>query len=521
MSCAKAVQDETLEALLHRSFQPDEFIIRYHSCESPRTDREEAKIKLLAFDFTRQQVERIGVIIRSEARLTSGRYSFTEAQANAILELQLYRLTGMEVDKVRAEYMELLERIKDLLDILARESRVFAIIKAELQVIKEKHATPRLTELAPEEGEINIEDLIANEGVIITITHAGLIKRTNVSSYRAQRRGGKGVIGMATRETSASAPGEGGGFHRGTFSPPARTITSCFSPTPACAYVERVHEVPDMGRAAKGRSIANLLELKADEKIAALIRIVSKTGANKEDLTWTQPAEIFFATRQGTVKKTTLNEFGNVRKGGIIAIGIEQGDALIDAKLTRGNTVENNDVKDPGDDVVLITSDGMSIRFGESDVRSMGRAAGGVRGISLEESDAVVALAVTRPDATLLGGGRTWRRQAHRFFRIPPTIPRRQRHHHHENDRPHREGGGRADGQGRRRNHVDHRGRPDGAHARERHPRSRPQHARRQANRFGSPRQTPSHRPRHQRGKGRSQRRSRTRHAQVVQSKSL
>ncbi|HEV7925061.1 MAG TPA: DNA gyrase subunit A [Verrucomicrobiae bacterium] len=380
---------ETLEAYLIALSNLDEFIriIRESS------NREEARIKLLAFDFTRQQVERIGLIIRSEARLTSGRYSFTEAQANSILELRLYQLTGLEVDKVRAEYMELLERIKDLLDILAKEARVFAIIKAELQAIKEKHATPRMTELAPEEGEIAIEDLIANEGVIITISHAGLIKRTNVSSYRAQRRGGKGVIGMATRETSAATPGETQDFIEHLFTASTHDYLMFFTNT-GRAYVERVHEVPDMGRAAKGRSIANLLELKADEKIAALIRIVSKTGPNKEDITWSQPNFVFFATRKGTVKKTGLEDFGNVRKGGIIAIGIESGDTLIDVKLTGGH-----------DEVVLITSEGQSIRFSEEEVRVMGRPAGGVRGISLEASDAVVALAVVVPDATLLVAG--------------------------------------------------------------------------------------------------------------------
>src|ERR1700722_11145251 len=380
---------ETLEAFLIALSNLDEFIriIRESS------NREEARIKLLAFDFTRQQVERIGLIIRSEARLTSGRYSFTEAQANSILELRLYQLTGLEVDKVRAEYMELLERIKDLLDILAKEARVFAIIKAELQAIKEKHATPRMTELAPEEGEIAIEDLIANEGVIITISHAGLIKRTNVSSYRAQRRGGKGVIGMATRETSASAPGEAGDFIEHLFTASTHDYLMFFT-NAGRAYVERVHEVPDMGRAAKGRSIANLLELKADEKIAALIRIVSKTGPNKEDITWSQTNFVFFATRKGTVKKTGLEDFGNVRKGGIIAIGIESGDTLIDVKLTGGH-----------DEVGLITSEGQSIRFSEEEVRVMGRPAGGVRGISLEASDAVVALAVVVPDATLLVAG--------------------------------------------------------------------------------------------------------------------
>jgi DNA gyrase subunit A len=159
-------------------------------------------------------------------------------------------------------------------------------------------------------------------------------------------------------------------------------------------YVERVHEIPDMGRAAKGRSIANLLELKADEKIAALIRVQARSGANKEDLTWQQPDFVFFATQQGTVKKTALADFANIRKGGIIAIGIESGDTLISVKLTSGH-----------DEVVLITREGMSIRFSEEDVRSMGRPAGGVRGITLEKTDAVVALAVVVPDATLLVAG--------------------------------------------------------------------------------------------------------------------
>ena len=166
-------------------------------------------------------------------------------------------------------------------------------------------------------------------------------------------------------------------------------------------YVERVHEIPDMGRAAKGRSIANLLELKADEKITALIRILSKTDADKKDVTWEQSGELFFATQQGTVKKTSLNEFSNVRKGGILAIGIDPGDALITVKLTRGSTGEGDD----GDDVVLITKEGMSIRFHETDVRSMGRAAGGVRGISLESTDKLVAAAIVVPDAALLVAG--------------------------------------------------------------------------------------------------------------------
>ena len=356
---------------------------------------------MLAFEWNRAQVEQWGILIRSETRVENGRYALTERQVDAILELRLYQLTGLEIDKVEAEYKALLEVIKDLLDILARETRVMAIIKNELIAIREKHATPRKTEIVPDEGEIAIEDLIANEGVIITLTHGGLIKRTAVSSYRAQKRGGKGVIGMTTREGENADDKD---FVEYLFTASTHDYLMFFTNS-GRVYVERVHEIPDMGRAAKGRSIANLLELKADEKVAAMIRILSKTDDQREDSTWSQAGELFFTTRLGTVKKTSLNEFSNVRKGGIIAIGIEPGDALIDVKLTRGSIVENDEVKDPGDDVVLITKEGMSIRFHEADVRSMGRAAGGVRGISLEKTDAVVAAAIIVPDATLLVAG--------------------------------------------------------------------------------------------------------------------
>ena len=377
---------ELLEGYLIALANLDEFIAIIRKSKT----RDEARVKLLAFEWTRTQVERWGIFLRDESRLEAGRYSLSERQVDAILELRLYQLTALEIDKVEGEYKELLERIKDLLDILAKESRVMAIIKAELNAIKEKHATPRLTQIVPDEGEIAIEDLIANEGVIITLTHNGLIKRTNVSSYRAQRRGGKGVIGMTTREAATE---EDKDFIEHLFTASTHDYLMFFTNT-GRAYVERVHEIPDMGRAAKGRSIANLLELKQGETIAALIRVLSKTNGSKEDTTWEQPGYLFFATKQGTVKKTALADFANVRKGGIIAIGIEPGDTLIDVKLTTGQ-----------DDVILITSDGMSIRFNEEDARPMGRPAGGVRGINLEKADALVALAVVVPDAKLLVAG--------------------------------------------------------------------------------------------------------------------
>ena len=386
---AKAEQRaDTLEAFLIALANLDEFIRIIRSS----SNREEARIKLLAFEWTRSQVEAFSVVIRSEARLNNGRYEFTEAQVDAILELRLYQLTGLEIDKVKAEYGELLERIKDLMDIIARESRVLAIIKGELMEIRQKYATPRLTELVADEGEIAIEDLIANEGVIITITHKGLIKRTNVSSYRAQRRGGKGVIGMTTREGSG-AEGDDDDFIEHLFTASTHDYLMFFTNT-GRVYVERVHEIPDMGRAGKGRSIANLLELKNNEKIAAMIRIQSKIGAGGEDQTWQQAGYILFATQRGTVKKTEISDFANVRKGGIIAINIEPADLLIDVKWTEGTN-----------QVVLITREGMSIRFSEEDVRSMGRGTTGVRGISLEATDHVVALAIVAAGTTLLVAG--------------------------------------------------------------------------------------------------------------------
>jgi DNA gyrase subunit A len=269
---------------------------------------------------------------------------------------------------------------------------VLDIIKTELAAIKAKYANPRRTQIVPDEGEIAIEDLVANEAVLITMTHNGLIKRTNVSSYRAQRRGGKGVIGMTTRETSV-VEGEEADFIEHLFTASTHDYLMFFTNT-GRVYVERVIEIPDMGRAAKGRSIANLLELQPGEKIAAVIPIQGRTGANKEESTWDQPDLVFFATRNGTVKRTALADFANVRRGGIIGILIEPEDTLIDARLTSGQN-----------EVVLITHGGMSIRFPEENARVMGRQAAGVRGIDLDSGDRVVALAIVVADATLLVAG--------------------------------------------------------------------------------------------------------------------
>jgi DNA gyrase subunit A len=381
---------ETLEGYLIALANLDEFIRIIRGS----ANREEARIKLLAFDFAKRQVEQIGILIRNEARLTEGRYAFSEHQANQILDLRLYQLTGLEREKIVSEYKELLDTIKDLRDILAKEQRVFTIIKKELREIRDKYATPRLTQLVPDEGEIAMEDLIRNEGCIISITHGGFIKRTAVSAFRAQRRGGKGVIGMSTREGATQE--EEGDFVQHLFTATTHDFLMFFTES-GRAYVEKVYEIPEMGRAAKGRSIANILELRANEKIAATIRVQSKragTGPNAADNTWDENLHIIFATRSGIVKKSNLSDYANVRKGGIIAIQIESDDCLIDAKLTSGN-----------DELVLITKDGMSLRFHEEQLRDQGRNTVGVWGIRPEKNDHVVASAIVNPTAMLLVAG--------------------------------------------------------------------------------------------------------------------
>jgi DNA gyrase subunit A len=381
---------ETLEGYLIALKNLDEFIRIIRGS----ANRDEARVKLLAFEFTKRQVEQIGIIIRNPARLVEGRYAFSEHQANQILDLRLYQLTGLEREKIDKEYKEVIESIKDLRDILAKEERVFSIIKKELREIRDKHGSPRLTEIAADEAEINIEDLIANEGCIISITHGGFIKRTAVSAFRAQRRGGKGVIGMSTHEGATEE--EEGDFVEHLFTATTHDYLMFFTES-GRAYVEKVYEIPEMGRAAKGRSIVNILELRADEKIAATIRVQSKksgTGAGAVDQTWDENLHIVFATRSGIVKKSNLSDYRNVRKGGIIAIQIEQDDCLIDAKLTNGDN-----------EIVLITKNGMSLRFHEEQLRDQGRNTVGVWGIRPDKKDHVIAIAIVDPDAMLLVAG--------------------------------------------------------------------------------------------------------------------
>ncbi len=371
---------EKLEGFLIALANLDDFIKIIRESK----DRDDARSKLMALKWTRAAVEKIGILIRSEARVADGHYRFTERQVNSILDLRLYQLTGLERESIVKEYAELLETIKDLLDILAKESRVMSIIKKELRDIKTRYGSDRLTKIVPDEGEISIEDLIANEGTMITITHNGFIKRTAVSSYRAQRRGGRGKKGMQTREGVTE---EDNDFVEHLFTANTHDYLMFFTQNGRC-YIERVFEIPEMGRTSKGRSIANLLQLQPEEKIAATLRIQGRKTAEE---TFAETLFVVFANKSGIVKKSSLSEFKNIRKNGMIAIRVEEGDRLIDVKLTNGD-----------DDMVLITRYGMSIRFNESDMMVRGRATIGVKGIELCTDDEVVAAAVVDRSSTLL-----------------------------------------------------------------------------------------------------------------------
>ena len=377
------VEAEKLEGYLIALANIDDFIKIIRDSR----DRDDAKAKLLALAWKQKTVEQLGILIRSEARIVDGQYKFSEKQVGHILDLRLYQLTGLERDSIKGEYDTLISTIKDLLDILAKEKRVLTIIKDELLVLKEKFGTPRRTQIVPAEGDIAIEDLIANDGVIVTLTHNGFIKRTLVSAFRAQKRGGKGVIGMTARESENE---EDSDFVEYLFTATTHDYLMFFTETGRC-YVERVFEIPEGSRASKGRSIANLLELRNDEKIAATIRV---QGQKTDEETWNENLHVVFATRSGIVKKSNLNDFKNIRKGGIIAIKIEEGDRLIDCKMTNGQ-----------DEIVLITHGGQSIRFHEEEMRDQGRDTVGVWGIRPEKGDYIVAAAVVNKDAQLLVAG--------------------------------------------------------------------------------------------------------------------
>ncbi len=299
------------------------------------------------------------------------KFGLSEIQSGAILDMRLYQLTGLERDKIEAEYLEVIKLINYLRDLLASEKKLYGVMKDDLQEIRKKYADERRTDIVPDEGEIDIEDLIADRGCVITISHSGYIKRVPVSTYRQQRRGGKGVVGMDTKEED---------YVEHVFTASTHDYILFFTQT-GRVYWKKVYEVPEGGRVTRGKAMVNLLDISADEKIAAMIRVRE----------FSENEHLVMATENGTVKKTNLSEFGNPRAGGIIAIQIEEGDKLIGVKLTAGSN-----------DVMIITRQGMSIRFNEGQLRDQGRSTIGVRGIKLAADDRVESLEVVEANATLL-----------------------------------------------------------------------------------------------------------------------
>ncbi|MBS0181309.1 MAG: DNA gyrase subunit A [Nitrospira sp.] len=296
-------------------------------------------------------------------------FGLTEIQATAILDMRLQRLTQLERTKLVEEYQEVLKQIEYLKSVLASEALVRTIIKDELMEIREIYKDDRRTQILKEEAEISLEDLIAAEEVIVTISHAGYIKRNAVSLYRAQRRGGKGKIGMGIKEED---------FVVNLFT--ASTHDSLLFFTDAGkVYWLKVHEIPEASRAAKGKALVNLLALSGSEKVTATLPV-------KE---FREDRYIVMGTRKGVIKKTELSAFSNPRQGGIIALGLESGDRLIGVQLTDGQR-----------EILLGTRQGITIRFKEEEVRPMGRTAYGVKGITLEEGNDVIGMETITPDST-------------------------------------------------------------------------------------------------------------------------
>jgi DNA gyrase subunit A len=299
------------------------------------------------------------------------RFALSEIQADEILKLQLQRLTGLERQKIVDELAELSLRIADLRDILASGKRIDAIVGEELRQVRDVHADPRRTQIVGAANEIAIEDLIADEDVAISITHSGYIKRTSITSYRAQRRGGRGRMGMKTKDED---------FVSNLFIASTHSYILIFT-NRGRIYWLKVHEIPDVGPQGKGKAIVNLVQLSGGESLAAFcaVRDFGSGGF------------VLLATRRGIVKKTELAAFSNPRPSGIIALSVEDGDQLIDAVLTSGE-----------DELLIGTESGMAIHFSEKDARPMGRTAYGVKGIELDEGDAVVSLQVVRAGGTVL-----------------------------------------------------------------------------------------------------------------------
>ncbi len=305
------------------------------------------------------------IINLDRERLRHEERGLTLRQVDAILELQLYRLTQLSVDELLSELKEIRAKIAEYESILASDKKLRAVIIKELEDVRDRYGDARRTQIVDESAELQLEDLIADEQVAVTVSHQGYLKRTPISIYRQQRRGGTGRMGMKTREED---------FVAQLIVDSTHAYLLCFTNS-GRVYWLKVYEIPDVGAAGKGKSMQSLLNLQQGENVRAILPVRDLEEEGKF---------VFFATQKGTVKKTPLKDFCNVMSRGIIAIGIDKDDELVKARITDGSQI-----------VFLATHLGMAIRFDENDVRSMGRPAYGVRGIDLAKSDYVVGVAVT------------------------------------------------------------------------------------------------------------------------------
>ena len=345
-----------------------------------RFDLEKAEARAHILEGLKIAIDNLDEVIRiirgssTEAVAKLGltdRFGLSERQAQAIVDMRLGRLTGLERDKLEAEYREVMDKIQYFRSILADEAMLLKIIEDELLVIREKFGDERRTDITIDEDEIDMEDLIEEEESVITLTHFGYIKRLPADTYKSQRRGGKGITALSTRDED---------FVERLFITSTHHYIMFFT-NKGRVYRLKAYQIHEAGRQAKGTAIVNLLELESEEKVTAVIPIAEY----KEGL------YLIMATKEGHVKKTDLMQYDNIRRGGLAAVTLRENDELIDVRLTDGEQ-----------DIILVTREGMSIRFKESDVRPLGRVSQGVNGITLTADDYVVGMGTSRADATLL-----------------------------------------------------------------------------------------------------------------------
>ncbi len=363
------------EVLLHYIHHRHDVIVR-----RTQFDLDKARDREHILDGLKIAVDNIDAVIKviraaddteSASLELQRRFKLSERQAEAILNMRLAKLTGLEREQLEEELKEVRATIKELAALLESKPARMALMKEELAKVNETFGDERRTAIVADEGEFSIEDLIANEEVIVTLSRAGYIKRTSIATYRKQKRGGQGLKGTELKLDD---------FVEHFFTAKTHDYLLVFTDDGRCFWL-KVHEIPEGGRAAKGKPIVNLINTTPDTKVSAVVQV--KKFSDDEFL--------LFCTKDGTVKKTALSEYSNVRSTGIKAIKIEEGDQLIDVQITSGTN-----------DVVLVARHGLSIRFHEQDVRSMGRDTTGVRGIALGEGDRVVGMVVVKREACLL-----------------------------------------------------------------------------------------------------------------------